>query len=111
MTPLRGYCNFHVKVRPATLETAAAIAAGIVGLKPDDVIARRTELRGCRCLSILRGNRRAGVFEHHRARSPELAPGHVCRRTLTRARFGRYFPVVGYPYCHCKRLVDFGVHG
>lgn len=38
--------HLDVHVRPAALKAAAPVAAGIVGLNANDVIARRAELGG-----------------------------------------------------------------
>src|SRR5439155_2101523 len=70
--------NFHVNVRPAALETAAAVSASIVDLCAQNVFTGHAEGGGRRHFAV-RVHFGFGVGEGYSAGSAELAPRDRCR--------------------------------
>src|SRR5438034_19198 len=70
--------HFHIGVGPAALKAAAALARFIVGLHPQQIVARRVERR-----------RRADHFALLRGRKPRLLELHLPRAAELMERDGR----------------------
>src|SRR5262245_21556857 len=102
------HADFNVNVRPAALEAAATIAAGVVGLDSQRVIPCCAEGSVSRSFSIFRGNRRTIFFERDGARTSEHAPDYVCGWALAWPRFRRNFAVVRNPHRERKGFTNFG---
>src|SRR5439155_7873629 len=86
--------NFHVNVRPAALETAAAVSASIVDLCAQNVFTGHAEGGGRRHFAV-RVHFGFGVGEGYGAGSAELAPRDRCRWVVVGSCFGRTQSIIG----------------
>src|SRR2546426_12812704 len=80
------YRNFHLRIRPATLESSPAVSGPVIGHYAQHVLARLVEGGGGgrptaeygpgRRMELGFFHRGLVTSERHRARPAELAPGH-----------------------------------